>query len=368
MAARSVVHVIPTAVARGAQVYARALVDALDGPGTHHRLLCLFEGFEDVVVDEHLGCRTLGEPGAGFDPRVVGRLRSNLARSKPSAVVAHGGDALKYVAPVGLLDRGPKRVPVAYYAIGTLADTARHGTRLRLWRAMVARADVVAAVSDDVADECRQVLAVQPARLDVVPNGRDQEVFHPPGDGPPRQVPLVVFVGRLVPAKRPDRFVALVAALRDRGLALDAAIVGDGPQRGALEGPAAAAGVELVGRVDDVAGRLRGADLLVLPSRPAGEGMPGVLIEAGLSGVPVVTTAVPGASTVVEPGHTGEVVPVDDFEALASATAGLVSDPVRRRVMGTAARARCVERFTMTASARVWKRVLDRLTTGDFAR
>ena len=52
---------------------------------------------------------------------------------------------------------------------------------------------------------------------------------------------------------------------------------------------------------------------MVFCSRPAGEGMPGVLIEAGLSGLPVVATAVPGVTSIVEDGTTGFVVPVDDL-------------------------------------------------------
>jgi glycosyltransferase involved in cell wall biosynthesis len=368
MTPRLVVHVIPTAVARGAQVYARALADVLDGPRIRHRLLCLFEGPQDVVVDDHLGCRTRGEPGAGFDPRVAVRLRSHLARSAPSALVAHGGDALKYVVPARLLGSPTARVPSAYYAIGTVADRARQGTRRRLWQVLSARVDVVAAVSDDVAAECRQVLAVDAARLVVVPNGRDPAVFHPAAAGEARPVPVVAFVGRLVPAKRPDRFVALVSALRHRGLVLDAVMVGDGPLRGALEAPAAAAGIAMAGPTDDVAGALRAADMLVLPSLAAGEGMPGVLIEAGLSGLAVVATAVPGTSTVVEAGRTGEVVPVDDFEALVSAAANLVVDAARRRAMGEAARARCVERFTMAASAAAWEGLLDRMMAGNFGR
>ncbi len=80
--------------------------------------------------------------------------------------------------------------------------------------------------------------------------------------------------------------------------------------------------------------------------------MPGVLIEAGLSGVPVVATAAPGVSTIVADGETGMVVAVDDLDAMVEATAGLITDPVRRQTMGQAARRRCVERFSMQTVSR----------------
>ena len=83
----------------------------------------------------------------------------------------------------------------------------------------------------------------------------------------------------------------------------------------ALVGPAKHSDVELMGARSDVPALLRQADLLVFPGLPAGEGMPGVLIEAGLCGVPVVTTAVPGVGLIVADGETGIVVAVNDLQA-----------------------------------------------------
>jgi len=355
------VHLIPTAVARGAQVYARALADQLDLPASPHRLLCLFDGPEEVKVDEWLGCRGGKSPGEGLDPRVAIRLRSRLRAMGPGAVVAHGGDALKYA----VWSCGP--VPLVYYAIGTLSGGARHGLRLAQWRFMVGRAAVVAVVSDDVADECRSVLGVSSERLVVIPNGRDPDRFQPraaygaQGDA----LPVVLFLGRMIPGKRPELFVRLVGELRSRGVKLRAKAVGDGPLLQVLEHSAARAGVELSGPSGDVGEVLRGADLLVFSSAPEGEGMPGVLIEAGLSGLPVVATGVAGVASVVANGETGLVVGVEDFDALVGATAELLGNPARRLVMGRAAHERCVERFSLRASARGWQELLDRLAAAN---
>ena len=122
-------------------------------------------------------------------------------------------------------------------------------------------------------------------------------------------------------------------ALRDRGLAVHGTVVGDGPLRSALEGPAAAAGVALVGRQDDVVPHLRQADLFVFPSDPDGEGMPGVLIEAGLCGLPVVATRVAGASAIMKDGRTGRLVPVGDPAGLSTAVEELVRRADLRRAM-----------------------------------
>ncbi len=100
------------------------------------------------------------------------------------------------------------------------------------------------------------------------------------------------------------------------------------------------------------------ADVLVFPSRPQGEGMPGVLIEGGLSGLPVVATDVPGVRTVVEDGVTGYVVGVDDLDGMVAHLARLVGDAGLRTTMGAAARRRCTERFSIGAVGALWLQVL----------
>jgi glycosyltransferase involved in cell wall biosynthesis len=89
--------------------------------------------------------------------------------------------------------------------------------------------------------------------------------------------------------------------------------------------------------------------------------MPGVLIEAGLSALPVVATAVPGVYDIVVDEITGLVVPVDDLDAMVRATARLVEDPVLRAHMGEGARRHCGERFTLDLVAERWLSFLEPL-------
>jgi glycosyltransferase involved in cell wall biosynthesis len=82
--------------------------------------------------------------------------------------------------------------------------------------------------------------------------------------------------------------------------------------------------------------------------------VPGVLIEGGLSALPIVATDVPGVRTVVEDGTTGYVVDVDDLDGMVAHLARLIEDPDHRRTMGEAARARCVEHFSIQAIGALW--------------
>lgn len=303
-----------------------------------------------MAVDYALGVRTGAASTVGFDPRLLLRLRRTLARLSPALVVAHGGESLKYLVPA----MARSRRPLAYYAIGTLARVGHRRGRTLMWRYLARRPDLVTAEGVEVLDECRGLLGVRPERLVLVPNGRDPDEFQPGARAGARGEPVVSFVGAFTEQKRPDRFVDVVAALRAKGLQFRAVAVGDGPLMEPLGPAARAAGVELLGARGDVSAVLRDADIFVFPSLPRGEGMPGVLIEAGLSAVPVVATAVPGVDTIVADGETGYIVGIEDFDSLVRAVAGLLADPGRRQTMGEAARRRCVERFSMDVVAAQW--------------
>ena len=269
-------------------------------------------------------------------------------------MVAHGGDPLKYLVPAMV---GRHR-PLAYYAIGTFAGPRRRRSQLWMWSRLLRATDVIAAEGPEVKSECTELLSAPADRVVMTPNGRDAEEFHPRRSAGGQSQPLIAFVGALTEGKRPDRFVETVAALRTQGMAFRAQLIGDGPLRRALVAPSEDAGVELLGSRPDIAELLRQADLLVFPSRPAGEGLPGVLVEAGLTGLPVVATDVPGVRTIVEDGNTGLVVPDDDLSAMVTATALLVEDTALRTAMGQAARRRCLDLFSLDAVAAQWLELL----------
>ncbi len=353
-----VLHVIPTPAARGAQREARALADSLDTPGVRrHKVLTLFDSPPEVPSDFSLGFPGGTEAAKGFDPRLVIPLCAELSRLEPAVVISHGSDPMKYLvtAMIG------HRHPLVFYAIGTYAGRTDRHAQLLLWRTLSRRADRVIACGEEVRDECTNLLRVPAANVFLTANGRDPAQFHPPEHRSPSPIPTVVFVGALTPGKRPDCFIDLVANLRSRGIQLRARVIGAGPMHSALVGPARHSDVELMGPRSDVPALLRQSDLLVFPSLPAGEGMPGVLIEAGLSGVPVVTTAVPGVGSIVADGETGIVVAVNDLSGLTDAAARLLHDVPARVAMGAAARARCADRFSLSVVGDRWLEILDPL-------
>jgi glycosyltransferase involved in cell wall biosynthesis len=348
-----VVHILPYDLARGAQRYARALIDALAAEGERHQILTLFRAEPvllrpDVELDVPMGpLRRIG-----LDPRAVLRLRREVKRLRPAVVVAHGGESAKYAA-LAL----PRNVPLVYLKIGTAHRALQRRANKSLHGFYTRRADVVAAVSSDVADEAHRLYEVPRDRLVVIPNARDPVDFPPrsPGQNDP---PRLIFVGHLDPGKRPDWFIDVVAELRGAGKEFQAVMVGDGPLQGSLRSRAEVAGVEMLGRRGDVPELLAGSDIFVFTSLPPGEGMPGVLIEAGLAGLATVSTRVPGARDVIDDGVTGLLVDVEDKAGMTSAVGRLVDEEETREAMGKGARDRCLEMFSLQASVDRWHQVL----------
>jgi glycosyltransferase involved in cell wall biosynthesis len=167
--------------------------------------------------------------------------------------------------------------------------------------------------------------------------------------------PVIGSLGRLTEQKGYDLLVRALSGLPDATLVL----VGDGPQRGALEDLAARLGVadrlRITGWTGDPRSHLPAFDVFALPSR--WEGMPLGILEAMHAGLPVVASDVGSVAETVSDGETGLLVAPDDAEALRESLAGLLADRPRRARMGERGRLAAIERFTDAAMARRYEAV-----------
>ncbi len=157
---------------------------------------------------------------------------------------------------------------------------------------------------------------------------------------------VVLAVSRLVWHKG---YPELAAALRDvpdavLWVAGERLVSDRGPDMEALLRGAGLGGrLRLLGYREDVPALMAAADIFVLPSRF--EGLPMSVIEAMLTGLPVVACDVRGPAEQVVLSVTGLLVPVGDAPALAGALRRLASDAELRARMGAAGRARAIERY-----------------------
>lgn len=349
-----VLHLLPIDLARGAQTYARVLSEGL---GTEHGqqvTATIFQSkFSVLDPDVALGAPVSIGRRVGFSIAAFSRLRRHLHENHYDVIVAHGGESLKYAS----LTR-PSSSRLIYYKIGTSSDILRSRWRRSLHGWAVRRADMVAGVSGEVLEEARRLFGVPADRTECIPNGRDPGPFYRKA-ARRDSVVRFIFVGHLTETKRPWVFIDTVERLRARGLDVEGLMIGDGPLLHDLRARQSDA-VELLGRRSDIPRLLSTSDAMIFTSERKGEGMPGVLIEAGLAGLPVISTDVPGASTVIADGATGIIVDVQDPMALEEAAAFLASNRAARERMGRAARNRCLEEFTLDRSLARWRDLLAR--------
>lgn len=214
------------------------------------------------------------------------------------------------------------------------------------------------AVGGHTARQVEDLCGLRRGSVRSIPNG-----VPVPREGASHRPPDADFVigavGRLHVQKGFDVLIRAVAQLSDVHLVL----VGDGPEREALESLAAGLGIRhrltVTGWVASAAACLRPFDVVAIPSRF--EGLPLVLLEAMMSGCAVVATDVGSIREALHDGDTGLLVPVDNPAALAAALRRLRTDSALRSRLGAAAADCARRRFTAAAMAHGYERVYDEI-------
>jgi glycosyltransferase involved in cell wall biosynthesis len=308
------------------------------------------------------GLRRELHPG---DLRALPELVRTLRAFRPHIVHTH-------LAKAGTLGRiaaqlaWPRRPPLLVHTFhghsleGYFSARKAAGFRA-IERALGSRCARLVAVSSEVSDDLVRLRVAPRARIEVIPVGFDLSPFLVDGDeraaraqsvrdelGVPADARLVTLVARLVPIKRVDRFLRIASAIACRA-DVHFAIVGDGELREKLEAqptvPELTRRLAWAGFRRDMPDVCFASDVVVLTSD--NEGTPVSLIEAQAAAVPVVSTRVGGAATVVREGETGYLVGVDDEHDFANAVLDMLADPAAAKAMGAAGQAHVLRTFSL---------------------
>ena len=183
---------------------------------------------------------------------------------------------------------------------------------------------------------------------------------------------VALVVARFTAQKGHRTLVAALPAILAIEQRFHVLLVGEGPDRAAIEDAVAAealsASVHLLGQREDVAELMAAADLLVLPSEF--EGLPLVLLEAMAAGLPIVATAIGGSDEALGADHPYRVPPRDPH-ALAASILALLADPDAAQREAEAGKARFSAEFQsgrMAAETRALYAPLLALPTNDNER
>jgi glycosyltransferase involved in cell wall biosynthesis len=369
-----VLHVITRLSLGGSSENTVAQVIALDRAGYACTLAAGLGESEPGTVEaaRRRGCRIVDVPGLGRevaparDLLALGALVRLILRQRPAIVHTHTSKA----GFLGRLAARLARVPAVVHQPHGHIFYGYYGPRrtafyVRLERLAARWSDRIITLTERGTEEHLARGVGRPEQFVAIPSGVPTTHLRAtaPGRaeararlGIPPDAFVVVGLGRLVPVKGFDLLVEALPGLLAAVPAAEVLLVGDGPEREALEARARALGV--AGRLrmggaatmGGVAVALAAADVCAAPSR--NEGMGRALVEAMALGVPVVGAAVGGIPAVIGE-DAGRLVPPEDPGRLAAALVELARDAALRGKLGDAARVRAEMFSTDVAAARL---------------
>lgn len=322
--------------AGGAERFVAALANGLEHVGHQITIVTLASTADDfyAVNSRRVGL-ALQNPSTsraraiGSNISRVRRLRRAINASTPDAVVSFCD--VTNVLTLCAMTGSPVPVFVSEQVHPRHHDIGQPWTLLR--RITYRRAHGVVAQTERVATWLEQHLAI--SSVTTIPNPAPTAV-----PTPPVKTKSVVAVGRLVAQKGFDVLIDAFALASEVFPDWTLEIVGEGPERAALEARAERLGIRgavtMPGLLTDPLPTMAAGEIFVLSSRF--EGFPNVLLEAMACGRPCIATdCETGPAEAITDGHDGLLVPVDDTAALAKALQSLMGDPIRRKRIGAAA-------------------------------
>ncbi|HSN21587.1 MAG TPA: glycosyltransferase family 4 protein [Usitatibacter sp.] len=313
----------------------------------HAVLLAAAPGSRILAEAPAFGVEAVALPIARRSPRGLLALRRLLARRATDVVNTHSStDTWLAALACATLPHAPAIVRTRHISAPAPRNAA---TRWLYTKA----ADRIVTTGERLREQVIEETGAEGSRVVSIPTGIDLARYQP-GDrgsartllGLPAGAPIVGIVATLRSWKGHRHLLRAMAALEAREALL--VIVGDGPQRAALESLAAelplAGRVRFAGNQADVVPWMQAFDVFCLPSY-ANEGVPQALTQAMACALPVVSTPIGSIGEIVTNGETGVLVAPGDVEGLRVALDALLADAARREALGRRAQAAARERF-----------------------
>jgi glycosyltransferase involved in cell wall biosynthesis len=228
--------------------------------------------------------------------------------------------------------------------------------------------DKIIFLYSELAEQAKRI-GMPEAKIRIIPNGIDvEEIFGIQKQLNTKRIrekygineneKVILYVGRLVKMKRVEIIIKVIKKLLEKKLRVKGLIVGDGPQRAKLEKMAYPIGnhIKFTGYLlEERFECYHIADLFILPS--ISEGLPTVLLEAALFGIPIIATNIHGVPDIVIHGRTGFLVSRWNYDQYTEYAEYLLTNQNLAREIGENARKHVASNFSWNEVVKKYEKV-----------
>lgn len=219
---------------------------------------------------------------------------------------------------------------------------------------------------------------IQPKKISVIYNGLDADDYKLSIDrdeykaalGIDRDIPTIVFVGRLVELKGVSFLLKAAASILKDGVSVQFVLAGDGPLKERLIEEARVLGisehVHFIGFRKDIPKILSITDILVVPS--LWEGLPLTVLEAMFAGKAIIATRVGGIPEAITDGECGILICPRDVNAISDGILRLIKNPEKRKQLGDNAKQKAMQYFGVERMVNEYTNIYDECITSELGR
>jgi glycosyltransferase involved in cell wall biosynthesis len=299
-----------------------------------------------------------------FSLSIYKQLKQIIEEYQPDLIQANGSDTLKYAAA---LKMAFPKIPLVYRLISMPAYWMGNNWLKKIfYRMLYRKVDFVAGVSQAAVDELRELMHVPESKSGVIYRGIQGELFDKwvcrnailSHFSLPSDAKLLISVGSL--SKEKDQaFMLKAMTLLPPNLANQVylILIGEGPLKADLERLAKELGLgdklKMPGFRENVGEWIRGADLFLLSSEI--EGVPGVVIEAGLQEIPCVALNVGGVAEVIDHAESGILIEPRKLDEFSLAIENLLKEQSLRELLGRNARNTNSRKFSVERAVKAFE-------------
>lgn len=340
---------------RGAQVFAAELSTMLSEAGHEVLFVGLYATKENILIAK--GAKNIDLQGTkkAFDYGLFKRLQQLIKETKPDIIQANGSDTLKYAVLVKYFN---PQLHIVYRNISMVSAWTKDASlKKTINRLLFKKVDRVTSVGQQSLEDLVKTYGYPLAKTKLIRRGIPQLNFNPQEArnktaelfGFPSTDFVIMHIGQFSAEKNHAFIIESFKKVIQQHANARLIFIGEGKKyketTELVEREGLQKNIFFAGYRENVQEFLAGADVFVMGSTI--EGVPGVVLEAGMQSVPSVAVNVGGVGEVVQNGKTGILLSTHDSSAFGNAIVSLMENSPLRTTLGSNAKEFVMKNYSL---------------------